>query len=186
MLIQAISILLSAGIATSTPECSSEIEAAEYHLSDVCDPLLEGAEAYSATFRASLVPSPASQQVLVYRADADGWFVRIAGYNWTDDIVVTRRRDLPISDDDAAQISALITEVTFERLSALPYYGSPDIVCTDGANLQLAMVLNGQRNFVAQHTCAGRTEINDLSEAFRSLAIKYDPESLGLLNGLAN
>lgn len=70
---------------------------------DVCDPLLEGGNAYSATMTASLTPPPATQQVVIYRLEGN-WFLYAEGYRWNGSLVETRRNDVRISDADAAAI----------------------------------------------------------------------------------
>ncbi|WP_338447162.1 hypothetical protein V5F89_05075 [Pelagerythrobacter marensis] len=176
-------LVLSAG--SFEEECVNERRSVDYHLADVCDPAFGDGPVYSATFAASLTPPPASQQVVIYRLEGE-WFVRIAGFRWKAGEVVTRRLERPIADSDAAEISERITGAALRRLGALPYYGADDAICSDGASLTLETARNGKRISASQHSCAGKTELNDLADAFRSLALKYDPESSGLLSGLSN
>ncbi len=69
-------------------------------------------------------------------------------------------------------------------LSALPYYGPEDVVCTDGSSIELAFSADGKRYAADQHSCAGKTEINRIAAKFRELALKYDPDFTDLLYGL--
>lgn len=176
--------ILSAGLGSSGIPCAEDTDSPEYHLSDVCDPLLDGAPAYSATFRASLSPQPASQQVMVYRLDGE-WFIRIAGYRWErGGEVVTRRHDIAVSTADVDVLVSRLSKSSIEHLGAQPYYGSENVICTDGANLELAMSLEGRKFLAAQHSCAGKTGINEITAIFRQLALRYDPAFDGLLAGL--
>lgn len=176
---------LSSAALTSGAACPDDFVSAEYHLADVCSAWLKGAPAYSATFRASLNPRPASHQVLIYRRD-DTWFMRIAGYRrgLSGSEVVTRRNEVAVSDVDVEALASRVTKASLERLSAMPYYGSENMICTDGADLQLAMSSTGKKYVAAQHSCAGKTEINEIAATFRQLALKYDPDFAGLLTGL--
>lgn len=171
-------------VAPTETDCEAEIDRVEYHLIDVCDPILSGEEAYAVTYRASLSPKPASQQVVVYTLDGE-WFLRIAGYGWQGDRVETRRRDMPISSDDAMAITGKASPSNIRRLNKSPFYGEPERICMDGASLNLDGAVGGKRYGAAQHTCAGSTELFGLASDFRALALKYDPASLGFLYGLA-
>lgn len=166
------------------PACPEVVDPDDYHLSDICNSLLADYPAYSATYQASLSPEPASQQVMLYLGE-DGWVMRIAGYRWTPGggEVVTRRFEVSISDDDAQQLVDRLSETTMQRLRELPYYGSDDVICTDGANTEIATALDGMKIAAAQHSCAGRTEINEIAAAFRELALRYDPAFEDLLSG---
>lgn len=176
-------VLATSGVATVIP-CESDPGAGYEHLSDVCAEYLEGAIAYSATFGASLAPLPASQQVLIWR-EGETWHMRIAGYQWaTEGLVTTRRREIPISSADAQSVIDLLDEAAFTRLGEISYFGSPLRICSDGANYTIAMSDGISKRSASQHSCAGRTEINGISAAFRALAIKYDPEFTEMLNGL--
>lgn len=172
--------------ATASTICLPAEEASDDYLQDVCDPLLEGSPAYSATYRVSLSPRPASQQVMVYQRDGS-WHMSIAGYRWErGGAIDTRRHDVEISEADAKMIIDRITKPLMERLQSLPYYGISDVivVCTDGANYTVEMAEDGQRYAASQHSCAEKTELNETMALFRSLALKYDPEFDGLLSGL--
>lgn len=178
--------LLATFVGEPTNDCQPRVGDEDYHLMDVCDELLEEAPAYSATFRSSLSPLPASQQVMVYQVESR-WFVRIAGYNWdANGAVRTSRNDIAILSDDAELLVSQLTSETFERLRGLHYYGSPDQVCMDGANMEIAMASAGRRYAVSQHSCAGQSEIFEIAASFRDLALKYDPSFQGLLAGLQN
>ena len=178
--------MLAGAAAEPAIEPCAEYEQVEPgHLSNVCSPWPEGDVAYSATIQASLVPQPAAQQVMVYRLDGQ-WFIRIAGYHWEPgtSVIVTRRNEVPISAEDAAMIAARVDAATLSRLAERPYYGSDLVICTDGASLELAAASNGSRQSARQHSCAGETEMNEISALFRELAIKYDSESAEYLGGL--
>jgi len=180
-------LVLSAGLGSPALACSETPSSSGYHISDVCSASLEGAPAYSATFGASLSPEPASQQVMIYRR-GDAWFMRIAGYRWErGSTVVTRRRDdIAVSDVDAQALVSRLTRRALKQLSELPYYGSEDVICTDGASLELAMASGGRKFRAAQHSCAGKTRMNEIATIFRQIALKYDPEFADLLSGLKN
>lgn len=176
-------VLATSSVVTAVP-CESAPGAGYEHLSDVCAEYLDGAIAYSATFGASLSPSPASQQVLIWR-EGETWQIRIAGYQWAPGgPVITRRREMPISSEDAQSVIGLLDEAAFTRLGKISYFGSPLRICTDGASYTIAMSDGISKRSASQHSCAGRTEINSISAAFRTLAIKYDPEFTELLDGL--
>ena len=180
----AASLLASAGGA-SWVACPVEKTDETQHLLEVCDPVVEGARAYSATFRASLTPPPAAQQVTIFERGGE-WFMHVAGYSWQPgNAVATRRNDTPIAAEDALAIIAQLEEAG-DRLAQLSYYGAPNVICTDGARTELASAMAGQRSAFAQHSCAGKSELHEIAAAFRSLAIKYDPEFEGMLYGLAS
>ncbi|WP_143738133.1 hypothetical protein [Erythrobacter donghaensis] len=167
--------------------CADVRSTPEYHLSDACDPFLAGNTAYSITYRASLSPMPASQQVMIFRTD-DGWFMSISGYRWDPDtqVVVTRRNEVAISFDEFRQLSDRLTEASINKLASLPYYGARDVICTDGAKYEIAVAKGGKKLIAEQHSCAGKTEINEIAAAFRDLALTHDPEFENLLSGLKN
>ncbi|WP_239806808.1 hypothetical protein [Croceicoccus hydrothermalis] len=178
-------LLITSANSVNIP-CPEVDPARDYHLKDVCGELSEQTPAYSATFRGSLIPAPASQQVMVYRTDGV-WMMRIAGYRWErGGEVVTRRREVAVSDADAEDLVGRLTETDLRRLAQLPYYGSKDVICLDGASLELAIGMAGRKSKAAQHSCAGKTELHQLAAAFRQLALKYDLEFEGLLAGLRN
>lgn len=183
MLVSAYLIALATGSSAATSPCETTARRDDYHLSDVCDELLHGEESYSATFRASLVPRPASQQVLIYRDD-ESWRLRAAGYRWNSPLVTTRRNDVEISAQDAERIRQSVTAEYLARLAQLPFYGSESVICTDGATTELAASWGGERHSARQHSCAGETELTGTAALFREIAIKYDPEFEGHLNGL--
>jgi hypothetical protein len=165
--------------------CTDALEFDGGHLSDVCTEWLEGNNAYSATMRASISPQPASQQVMLYRMEG-AWFMRVAGYRWEPGSAVeTRRREFPVSDGDAQVIVDRMTIAHLDELGELLYYGSENVICTDGASYELAMAINGQRRNARQHSCAGKTELHQTAAIFRQIALKYDPEFAGMLRGFA-
>lgn len=113
--------------------------------------------------------------------------MRISGYSWkSGGPVLTRRNEVEISATDASLVTRRMTESAIKRLSDLPYYGSKDAICMDGSSYRLEMAQNGLRHTAAQHSCAGKTEINEITALFRELAVKYDSEFEGLLSGLKN
>jgi len=178
--------IMSAATGSTGAACPEDAPVSEYHLWDVCDELLEGAPAYSVTYRESLSPGPASQQVMLYRLDSV-WFIRVAGYRgeWGGP-VETRRHEMIVSDADAEAVVGRLTRDSLEQLDALPYYGSKHAICMDGASLELAMASRGRRFAAAQHSCAGKTAMNDIAAIFRALALKYDSGFEGLLSGFKN
>ncbi len=184
MLLSLATILLNV-TASSGAACSETKTATDHHLASVCAPYLGGASAYSVTYHGSLTPKPASQQVMVHKAD-DTWFVRMAGFRWEpgSSKVVTKRNELEITDGEAKALIGKWTKASLERLSALPYYGSDDVICMDGASIELAMAEQNRKYRAAQHTCAGKTEITVIAADFRQLALKYDADFEGLLTGL--
>lgn len=182
MLVPAYSLVLATATSTATPPCEATTQRDDYHLSDVCDEIVHGEEAYSATFRASLVPRPASQQVLIYRQDGS-WRLRAAGYRWNGGLVMTRRNDVEISSEDAERIRQSVTADHLARLARLPFYGSDDVICTDGATTELAASWGEERHSARQHSCAGDTELTTTATLFREIAIKYDPNLEGFLTG---
>ncbi|WP_379920938.1 hypothetical protein [Erythrobacter sp. R86502] len=177
---------LAAGGASEI-SCADVRSTPEYHLLDACDPYLAGNTAYSITYRASLSPGPASQQVMIYRTD-DGWFMNISGYRWDpgSPVIVTRRNEIAISLDEFEQLSDRLTDASINKLASLPYYGAKDVICTDGANYEVAVAKGGKKLIAEQHSCAGKTEINEIAAAFRELALAHDPEFENLLSGLKN
>ncbi|MBH1942650.1 hypothetical protein I5L01_00260 [Erythrobacter sp. YJ-T3-07] len=150
---------------------------------DVCDPLLEGANAYSATMRASLTPRPAAKQVMVYQRDGE-WFLHAEGYRWEGSLVETRRNDMPISPADAAAIGKEMNTASLAALAQVPYYGFPNVICTDGSTIELAAAIEGARYAARQHSCAAPQQLERTAALFRELAIKYDPAFEGYLSGL--
>ena len=171
--------------ATTAMPCAERDAMGNDHLSDVCSAHLEGEPAYSVTFGASLNPRPAAQQVMVYRAD-DAWVMRVAGYRWKagTSAITTKRNEFKISDEDASMLIDILSVDSLRRLAAMPYYGSDDAICTDGASLELAFAEQRMKHRAAQHSCAGKTDFNQIAATFRQIAIKYDPEFETLLNGL--
>ena len=177
-------VLLNASIASSGTDCPDDFSSNDYHTANVCAPWLKSKAAYSATFRGSMSPRPAAQQVMIYRSD-DAWIMRIAGYHWDrKGAVVTRRREIAISDADAGVIVDHMTAESLDRLSKRPYFGSETVICTDGAQYELAMASGGRKHLAKQHSCAGSTELNETAALLRDLALKYDPSFDGLLSGL--
>ena len=139
-------VLGFAAVGGSEVTCPDVDAASDYHLMDVCSPLVTEYPAYSVTYRASMSPQPASQQVMIYRRD-DGWMLNIVGYRWTpgSEVIVTRRQKIAISSDDAQRLSSRLTEASMKQLVALPYYGPGDEICTDGASYEVAMAKSGKR-----------------------------------------
>lgn len=179
------SILILAAVAVASP-CPERIGPMDGHRADVCSEWIHGEPAYSATYAASLAPQPASQQVLVYRS-SEGWMIRIAGFRWKPEAeFTTRRNELRISDADARAITTLLATPVVERLAKQPFFGSEDVICTDGASLVLASARDGSRVAASQHSCAGRTEFNRIAASFRELAVKYDPAFADMLDGLSS
>lgn len=179
-----ISLMLAGAAAASGQACSEIAIPLDEHRSDVCDERFTGQPVYSVTFAASMTPRPALQQVTVYRIQRQ-WFVRVAGYRWVrGGAFSTRRNDIAISASDAKTIEDRVSASTIGRLADLPYYGSKSFICTDGSNLELAMASDGRRYSAAQHSCAGVTEMSGIAKAFGELALKYDPEFSGMLDGL--
>tara|TARA_B100001179_G_C18442840_1_gene339585 strand:- start:16 stop:579 length:564 start_codon:yes stop_codon:yes gene_type:complete len=155
------------------------------HLFSVCDPILEGGRAYSVTFEASLSPEPAAQQVALYKRSGL-FFLRIAGFRWESgsSLVTTRRNEIAISKEDALSLVDLFDDARLKRLSQLSYYGDPLIVCSDGAETEVATASDGRTQSFAQHTCAAKSELNEVASVFREVALKYDPGFEGMLTGL--
>jgi hypothetical protein len=173
--------LLLFSISGPMAECGEHDREDDYHLTSVCENWLEGAPAYSATVQGSLMAKPASQQVTIVRLEGE-WLMLVAGYRWDEDgSVTTRRVERVISDEDGERIASLLSEEAFHRLGKLHYYGSEDVICTDGANYELAAGVSGQKMTARQHSCAGATEINQVMAVFRELALKYDTASEGML-----
>lgn len=178
--------LLMASAGGTSAECGDADRDNDYHLTSVCDAWLEGAPAYSATVRASLIARPASQQVTIVRHEGE-WLMLVAGFQWNKDgSVATRRVERVISDEEGERIASLFSGETFERLGELHHYGSEDVICMDGASYELAAGRGGRKVTARQHSCAGKTEINAIMSKFRVLALKYDPDSEGLLYWLKN
>lgn len=171
----------TAGVACTDADTMAD----DGHLANVCSPFLDGKSAYSVTFVASLTPGPSSQQIMVYQS-GDAWMMRVAGFKWTrgTGAVVTKRNEFKISDEDASQLVGKLTVGSLERLGAMPYYGREDVICMDGASLELTFADQQVKHRAAQHSCAGRTEFNEIAAAFRQVAVKYDAEFEALLNGL--
>jgi hypothetical protein len=177
-----VAALLGANSGAFETACSADTSE-DHHLEDVCNEVLKGAPAYSVTYRRSLSPEPASQQVMVYRL-GDRWYVYVAGYlKGHGSVVETRRNDLPISDADAEKLVSRLTVEGLRQLSLSPYYGREDVVCTDGASLELEMARSGRKFKAEQHSCAGKTRLNEIAALFRQLALKYDPQFKTLLSG---
>lgn len=176
-------ILASASGGTVTA-CSTEENFTFDHLLDVCDPLIDGRKAYSATFSASLTPQPAAQQVTLYEGDR-GWIMHVAGFKWVrGGPITTRRHEISISSNDVQTLISRLDEDTMERLSKLSYYGGPLVICSDGAKTEIAMAGDSKRRSFSQHSCAGKSELHEIAASFRALALKYDPEFEGMLDGL--
>ena len=93
---------------------------------------------------------------------------------------------LEISAADADEIIQRITVNHLEQLRERPFYGSANAICLDGASYELAMASEGAELTARQHSCAGKTELNQTADLLRRIAIKYDPEFAGLLNGLTD
>ncbi|QFT76541.1 hypothetical protein [Erythrobacter sp. THAF29] len=174
-------MLSLAALGPATTQCGETDKSDDYHLLSVCEGFLEGGPAFSATVRASLSAKPASQQVMVFKLDGT-WMVAIAGYSWSPGgAVLTRRAEFEISPEDAKAIAGLLDGETFDRLGKIKFYGRDDRICMDGAVYELAAASGGRKASARQHSCAGTTEINSIMAAFRELAIKYDPDSQGML-----
>lgn len=180
-----VSAMVLQAAATAGVACVDGDAAGNDHLASVCSPSLDGSSAYSVTYGASLAPGPASQQIMVYQA-GDAWMMRVAGFAWTpgSSSVVTKRTEFEISEQDASMLAGKLTADSLLRLGAMPYYGRDDVICTDGASLELAFSEQRLQHRAAQHSCAGKTEFNQIAAAFRQVAVKYDPEFDKLLNGL--
>ncbi|APE27752.1 hypothetical protein [Aurantiacibacter gangjinensis] len=185
MLILIPALALTANVEAPIELCSDYAATDESFTLDVCDEALQGDVAYSATIRASLNPEPAVRQVTIFRHDGQ-WFVRATGYRWEPgtSLVSTRRNELPISADDAALIEAQLGAVALSNLAAQPYYGDDDRICTDGANFELAAAIDGQRHTARQHSCAGNTQLTEITALFLDIAIRYDNGFEGYLGGL--
>lgn len=176
--------ILTASASSSVAACPADGETGSDHLFDVCHPAAQDGPAYSATFSASLSPQPSHQQVTLFKADGT-WTVRAAGYKWKPGgAFETRRNEFAISDEDARALVGRLDDETRERLSNLTYYGAPTVICTDGARTEIAVASGGQRHSFAQHSCAGKTELHEVAEAFRKVVLKYDPLFDGMLDGL--
>lgn len=180
-----LSALLTAPMGSAPRPCAVEEEGdVSGHLEQVCSEIIGGAPTYAVTFRASLAPQPAAQQVLLYRLDG-AWMLRVAGYRWQPGgPVETRRHELPIAARDAEALAALLDDADFDRLGQLFYYGRPDAVCSDGSSVTLARSVGGMVREAGQHSCAGKTEVHRIAAAFRRVALRYDPAFDGLLAGL--
>lgn len=184
MLNLALAALFAIGLGSSGEICLQDNPNTDYHLSDVCSASFKGSPAYAVTFQASLSPAPASQQVMMYRFN-ESWLLRVAGYRWKPGgEVLTRRNTLSISDADAELVTRAITSETLEVLSKRPFFGDENVVCLDGARLEVAMGHEGRHLTAAQHSCAPKSEMNGLAALFRELVLKYDRGFDGLLSGL--
>ena len=183
MLAFIVPVALAAQAAPTGTPCEQDAEAEASRPMDVCEPLLEGGTAYSATMAASLTPPPAAQQVVVYRLDGE-WFLHAEGYRWNGSLVETRRNDVPISEADADAIREQLTTPYIATLAQQPFYGSPNVICTDGSTIELATAIDGVRHAARQHSCAGSTDLTRTAALFRDIAIKYDPRFEGYLSGL--
>ncbi|WP_123639866.1 hypothetical protein [Tsuneonella flava] len=121
---------------------------------------------------------------MMYRS-GDQWLLRIAGYRWIPEGgAATRRREIAILDADAEELASRITEADLNQLSQLPFYGPNALFCLHGTTLAVSIGVAGKMSSATQHSCAGKTKLNQLAAAFRQLALKYDPEFEGLLSGL--
>lgn len=186
MIASLIASLLMTSPAVLPAPCPAEPRSGNGFTLGVCDDWLEGAPAYAATFSASLTPFPAAQQVIIFRYKG-GWRMAMAGYHRTaDGAMETRRKEVEISDAEAETIARLVDQAALQRLAALPYYGSDNRICMDGANLRIETAAGGQRMEASQHSCAGKTEINTVAAAFRDLALKHDRDMSDHLDGLRN
>jgi len=162
-------------------DCASHLNPEVYHTQDVCSAWIEREEAYSVTVHASLLPEPASQQILLYQHERK-WKLRVAGFRWKwGGEVSTRRNEFVINAEDAHALIDQFSDGNLSRLRTLPYYGEPNRICMDGSKLELAKAVAGQRSWVSQHSCAGATDMNAIAALFRQTALKYDPECDGLL-----
>ncbi|MEM7780555.1 MAG: hypothetical protein AAF697_09220 [Pseudomonadota bacterium] len=167
----AAAIFLVANLSGGTGPCLAE-DTYEPAWTEVCAEWLDGAPAYSASVR-DLSP------YMVMLAHYEGKWVMQTIFNASergvpvDDI---RRNRIEVSDEDAQSIVALMDEPTLEKLAAQPYFGPGDHICVGGSRYELAMARDGQRYAAATHSCAGRGELHVISDAFRELAMKYDPE----------
>lgn len=178
--------LLALGLGSSGATCSEASPNTDYHLQDVCSSSLKGSLAYSVTFKASLSPAPAAQQVMMYQFN-DRWLLRIAGYRWKPGSeAVTRRNTVNISETDAELVIKAITMEALDELSKRPFFGDENVICTDGATLEVAMGQGGRHLTAAQHSCAPKSEMNELAAVLQELALKYDRGFDGLLSGLDN
>ena len=176
-------LALAAAPAPAVTPCELDAEAELSIPMDVCDSWLEGGSAYSATMTASLTPPPATQQVVVYQFEGN-WFLHAEGYRWNGSLIETRRNDVPISQADAATIRDELTTAYLATLAEKPFYGSPNVICTDGAPIELAAASAGSRHAARQHSCAGQTQLTQTAALFRELAIRYDPGFEGYLSFL--
>lgn len=183
MLALVFSFALAGGTAPLGTPCELDAEAELSHPMNVCESWLEGGSAYSATMTASLTPPPATQQVVVYQFEGD-WFLHAEGYRWKGSLIETRRNDMPISEADAAAIRDKLTTAYLATLAEQPFYGSPNVICTDGATIELAAASAGSRHAARQHSCAGQTQLTKTAALFRAMAIRYDPGFEGYLSFL--
>ena len=179
--------VLASGSTVVSTACPAVEEFRNDHLLDVCDPILEGGKVYSVSYQASLTPPPAAQQVALYELDGQ-WFIWVAGYEWErgTSLVTTRRNDIAISKDDAKSLILFFDDARLERLSQASYYGDPLVLCTDGARTEIVIASEGMTRSFARHSCAGKSELNEIAAAFRKMALKYDAGFEGLLTGLRN
>lgn len=177
MIGSALALLLSA----SMVPCPAEIEP-DPHLSDICDPHLDSDQAYSVTVQASMSPDPASQQVILYRSEGE-WRLRIAGFRWVPgtSLVVTRRNDIAISDEDAEYIIREMDSDTLAELAQVGIMGGGNQICMDGAEADLSMARDGQFVSVRRHSCAYGRDIRNILAEFRAVALRNDPDALGML-----
>ncbi|MCA0903165.1 hypothetical protein [Qipengyuania aquimaris] len=175
-------LLAAAGVSSETA-CTTGDDNPFENLLDVCDPAIMGARAYSATYSASLTPSPGTQQVTIFERDGE-WFMRFAGFAWGPGKTLRiRNGEHAISAEEALDLAQRF-DTASEQLAQLSYYGAPDVICTDGSRVELSSAVGGQRRAFAQHSCAGKSELHAIAAAFRSLAIKYQPRIEGMLRGL--
>ncbi len=181
----ALAMLAQAAAPTPAEDCAANAKQDGYHLVDVCSDWIEGRPAYAATYRASLIPRPASQQVLVYKSE-DGWRMRVAGYVWDRDkqSIQTKRSEFDISAETVRIVTEAVNVQTIQSLKKLHYYGSPDVICTDGAKYSVAMAQGNMRYSASQHSCADPSQLHQTMALFRDIAIKHDPSFDGMLYGL--
>ena len=175
----------TAGEATSACADEKSRLSSYYHAPHACEYLNYSSIAYTATYRASLIPRPGRQQIVVYQHN-DGWRMRLAGYSWEIDTntVITRRRELDLSEEDVKKIPLHINYQKLDDLAEEPYYGSGDLICLDGAELEIAIAEDGRFASAARHTCSNFRSVDQLTNILWELAIQKDPSFEGLLYAL--
>ena len=180
-----LAMLAQASAPTPAEDCAAFARQEGYHLADVCSDWIDGKIAYAATYQASLVARPGAQQVLIYES-SDGWMMRIAGYrrDAKTGTVLTKRRDIPLDYGSREAIQLIVNMQTIEDMGKLPYYGSNDVICTDGAKYEVAMATEGRRFSASQHSCADPSRLHEVMGLFRAIALANDPDFNGFLTGL--